>query len=67
MSPHEAAVYGDRALALLYRPRTNLSQKYGWQQERPTIVEIFPKQGDFPSARLACRTIPAFSAFASGR
>jgi tetratricopeptide (TPR) repeat protein len=47
MSPHEAAVYGDRVLALLHRARTNLSQKYGWQQERPTIVEIFPKQGDF--------------------
>jgi tetratricopeptide (TPR) repeat protein len=47
MSPHEAAIYGDRALALLQRAKTNLSQKYGWQQNRPTIVEIFPKQGDF--------------------
>ena len=47
MSEHEAAVYGERALALLTRAKTNLSEKYGMELKQPTIVEIFPNQKDF--------------------
>lgn len=47
MSAHEAAIYGDRALALLQRARDRLTEKYGIQLERPTTVEIFPEQKDF--------------------
>ena len=47
MSRHEAAIYGQRALALLSRARSNLCGKYGLEVKRPTIVEIFPEQKDF--------------------
>ena len=47
MSAHEAAVYGERALALLTRAKTNLCAKYGMELKQPTIVEIFPNQKDF--------------------
>ncbi|MCW5553898.1 MAG: hypothetical protein KIS67_17295 [Verrucomicrobiae bacterium] len=47
MSAQEAALYGDRALALLQRARAQLTEKYGVQLERPTTVEIFPEQKDF--------------------
>ena len=47
MSGHEAAVYGERALGLLSRARSNLCAKYGLEVKRPTIVEVFPDQKDF--------------------
>jgi tetratricopeptide (TPR) repeat protein len=47
MGAHEAAVYGDQALDLLERARSNLCAKYGFQVQRPTYVEIFPDQKDF--------------------
>lgn len=47
MSEHEASIYGERALALLTRAKTNLSAKYGMELKQPTIVEIFPNQKDF--------------------
>jgi tetratricopeptide (TPR) repeat protein len=47
MSPREAALYGERALALLSRAKSNLCARYGLEMEVPTIVEIFPEQKDF--------------------
>jgi cytochrome c-type biogenesis protein CcmH/NrfG len=47
MSPHEAALYGQQALALLSRAKTNLTAKYGFELPKVTIVEIFPEQKDF--------------------
>jgi tetratricopeptide (TPR) repeat protein len=47
MAEREADIYGDRALALLHRAKTRLSQKYGMALARPTVVEIFAKQNDF--------------------
>lgn len=47
MNPHEAAVYGERAMALLQRARTHLLARYGLALAQPTIVEIFPDQKDF--------------------
>jgi len=47
MNAHEAAIYGDRVLALLQQARDTLSQKYGFTPDAPTYVEIFPEQKDF--------------------
>jgi tetratricopeptide (TPR) repeat protein len=47
MATNEAAIYGERALALLTRAKTNLCAKYGFELITPTIVEIFPNQKDF--------------------
>ena len=47
MGAHEASVYGDQALDLLARARSNLCAKYGFEVKRPTYVEIFPDQKDF--------------------
>jgi tetratricopeptide (TPR) repeat protein len=47
MATNEAAIYGERALALLTRAKTNLCAKYGLELTTPTIVEIFPNQKDF--------------------
>lgn len=47
MSPHEATLYGQEALALLTKAKTNLCAKYGFQLPKVTIVEIFPEQKDF--------------------
>ena len=47
MSEREAAIYGDRVLALLERAHSVLCGKYGVRLTRPTIVEIFPEQKDF--------------------
>jgi tetratricopeptide (TPR) repeat protein len=47
MSPHEAALYGPRALALLEEARGRLCAKYGLELKPPTLVEIFPEQKDF--------------------
>ena len=47
MATNEAAIYGQRALDLLERARTNLCAKYGLELNTPTIVEIFPEPKDF--------------------
>ncbi|MSU21542.1 MAG: tetratricopeptide repeat protein [Pedosphaera sp.] len=47
MHPHEVAVYGDRAMALLQRAKDVLCRKYGFEPEKRTTVEIFPEQKDF--------------------
>ncbi len=47
MDPKEAAIYGDRALALLVRAKHVLCEKYGLELTKPVIVEIFPDQHDF--------------------
>jgi len=47
LATNEAVIYGERALALLTRAKTNLCAKYGFELATPTIVEIFPNQKDF--------------------
>jgi tetratricopeptide (TPR) repeat protein len=47
MTPHEAALYGPRVLALLGRAREKLLSKYGASLVRPTLVEVFTNQADF--------------------
>jgi tetratricopeptide (TPR) repeat protein len=47
MDPHEAEVYGPRALRLLDKAHNTLCSKYGLKLEQPTTVEIFAKQKDF--------------------
>jgi tetratricopeptide (TPR) repeat protein len=47
MTPHEAALYGDRVLALLERAKQTLCAKYGMELTQRTTVEIFPQQKDF--------------------
>ena len=47
MNELEAAVYGDRALALLKEAKEELCEKYGLQLDRPVIVELFPNPQDF--------------------
>lgn len=47
MHPHEAEIYGQKALALLERAHGVLTRKYGMQLNDKTIVEIFPDQKDF--------------------
>ena len=47
MAPHEAAVYGKRALRLLEKAHGALTKKYGLKLEKPTVIEIFDKQRDF--------------------
>lgn len=47
MTPHEAALYGARALELLARARAQLTAKYGDALEKPTLIEVFTNQADF--------------------
>tara|TARA_Y100001968_G_scaffold213364_1_gene196366 strand:+ start:598 stop:3096 length:2499 start_codon:yes stop_codon:yes gene_type:complete len=47
MEPHEAEVYGQRAMRLLNKAHDTLCKKYGLKLEQPTTVEIFAKQKDF--------------------
>ncbi|MBT5903903.1 MAG: hypothetical protein HOH58_17530 [Opitutaceae bacterium] len=47
MSPEEAAIYGDRALALLEEARADLTVRYGIELEKVTTVEIYPNSQDF--------------------
>jgi tetratricopeptide (TPR) repeat protein len=47
MAPHEAALYGTRALELLEEARGRLSARYGVEFTRPVLVEIFADQRDF--------------------
>jgi predicted Zn-dependent protease len=47
MEQREAAVYGQRVLALLERARKTLGEKYGWQQPGRVTVEVLTNQKDF--------------------
>ncbi len=47
MNELEAAVYGDRALALLKQAKKELCDKYGLQLDTPVTVELFPNPQDF--------------------
>ena len=67
MSPHEAALYGDRALALLDRAKSNLTAKYGITLEKPTYVEIFPEQKDFGVRTFGMPHNPGFLGVCFGR
>lgn len=67
MSPHEAALYGDRALALLQRAKDRLSGKYGIELESPTIIEIFPDQKDFGVRTFGLPHNPGFLGVCFGR
>ncbi len=67
MAPREAALYGDRALALLERARDRLTKKYGIELEQPTIVEIFPEQKDFGVRTFGMPHNPGFLGVCFGR
>jgi len=67
MSPKEAALYGDRALALLDRAKSNLTAKYGITLEKPTVVEIFPEQKDFGVRTFGMPHNPGFLGVCFGR
>src|SRR5262249_24725498 len=47
MNSREAAIYGEQALDLLTRAKTNLCSKYGYELPGQAIVEIFNEQKDF--------------------
>ena len=67
MNPHEAALYGDRALALLDRAKSNLTTKYGITLQKPTYVEIFPEQKDFGVRTFGMPHNPGFLGVCFGR
>ena len=47
MAPHEAGLYGQRALELLTEARKKLAKKYDCELEKPTLIEVFTNQSDF--------------------
>jgi tetratricopeptide (TPR) repeat protein len=47
MEAREAAIYGDRVLALLDRAKQTLCDKYDLPLDRVVAIEIFPEQKDF--------------------
>jgi len=67
MSVQEAALYGDRALSLLNRAKSNLVAKYGITLESPTFVEIFPEQKDFAVRTFGMPHNPGFLGVCFGR
>lgn len=67
MGASEAALYGDRALALLGRANASLVTKYGITLERPTVVEIFPEQKDFAVRTFGMPGNPGFLGVCFGR
>jgi len=67
MSANEAALYGDRALALLQRAKSNLTAKYGIKLESPTFVEIFPDHKDFGVRTFGMPHNPGFLGVCFGR
>lgn len=67
MSEHEAALYGERALALLETARTRLTEKYGVELETPTYIEIFPEQKDFAVRTFGMPHNPGFLGVCFGR
>jgi tetratricopeptide (TPR) repeat protein len=67
MSEHEAARYGERALALLETARTRLTEKYGVELDSPTYIEIFPEQKDFAVRTFGMPHNPGFLGVCFGR
>ncbi len=67
MGTEEAALYGDRALALLNRAKEKLATKYGIALEKPTIVEIFPEQKDFAVRTFGMPGNPGYLGVCFGR
>jgi tetratricopeptide (TPR) repeat protein len=67
MIPQEAAVYGDRVLALLERARTNLVPRYGPELAIPTLVEIFPNPKDFGVRTFGMPDNPGYLGVCFGR
>ena len=67
MSANEAALYGDRALALLQRAKERLTKKYGFEIASPTYVEIFPEQKDFGVRTFGMPHNPGFLGVCFGR
>jgi tetratricopeptide (TPR) repeat protein len=47
MTPHEAALYGQRGLELLEQARVALGERYGLELTEPVQVDFFPDQRDF--------------------
>ena len=67
MSPREAALYGDRALALLGQAKAKLTEKYGIALASPTFIEIFPEQKDFAVRTFGMPHNPGFLGVCFGR
>ena len=67
MSAQEAALYGDRALALLQRAKSRLTEKYGIELAAPTVIEIFPEQKDFGVRTFGMPHNPGFLGVCFGR
>ncbi|MDB6067510.1 MAG: hypothetical protein JWR26_3718 [Pedosphaera sp.] len=67
MSAKEAAIYGDRALALLEDAKDRLGKKYGLQLDHPTVVEIFAEQKDFGVRTFGMPHNPGFLGVCFGR
>ena len=67
MSPHEAALYGDRALGLLARAKARLTEKYDITLASPTLIEIFPEQKDFAVRTFGMPDNPGFLGVCFGR
>lgn len=67
MSPHEAALYGDRALGLLTRAKARLTEKYDITLASPTLIEIFPEQKDFAVRTFGMPDNPGFLGVCFGR
>lgn len=67
MTPLEAAIYGERVLALLERARAKLVAKYGVDLAKPTYVEVFGDQKDFAVRTFGMPDIPGFLGVCFGR
>ncbi|MEW6159881.1 MAG: tetratricopeptide repeat protein, partial [Verrucomicrobiota bacterium] len=67
MTTQEAALYGERVLALLERAKTNLCDKYGIELKEPTIIEIFANQKDFGVRTFGMPHNPGFLGVCFGR
>jgi tetratricopeptide (TPR) repeat protein len=67
MAPGEAQIYGERALQLLQRARSNLCEKYGIKLDKPVIVEIFPDPRDFGVRTFGMPHNPGFLGVCFGR
>jgi tetratricopeptide (TPR) repeat protein len=67
MATNEAALYGDRALALLERAKMKLTTKYGITLEPPIVIEIFPDQKDFGVRTFGMPHNPGFLGVCFGR
>lgn len=63
----EGPIFGDRALALLERARTNLCAKYGLELKQPVIVEIFGSQKDFGVRTFGMPDNPGFLGVCFGK